>query len=46
MAEKYFAIMPDTTCDLSEQFQKEYDIEVILGYYCTPDGKDPTTQVR
>ena len=40
MANKYFAIMPDTTCDLSEQFQKEYDIEVILGYFTTPDGKE------
>ncbi len=40
MANKYFAIMPDTTCDLSEQFQKEYDIEVILGYYTTPGGKE------
>ena len=39
MANKYFAIMPDTTCDLSEQFQKEYDIEVILGYFTTPDGE-------
>ena len=39
MANK-FAIMPDTCCDLSEQFQKEYDIEVILGHYTTPDGKE------
>ena len=29
---KKFAIIPDTTCDLSVQFQKEYDIEVILGH--------------
>ena len=35
---KKFAIMPDTTCDLSDEFQKEYDIEVILGHYTTPDG--------
>ena len=39
----YFAIMPDTCCDLNEQFQKEYDIEVILGHYTTPDGKEHTS---
>ena len=38
--EKRFAIMPDTTCDLNEYFQKEYDIEVILGHYTTPDGQE------
>lgn len=37
---KKFAIMPDTTCDLSLEYQKEYDIEVILGHYATPDGKE------
>ena len=26
---KYFAIMPDTCCDLSKKFQEEYDIEVL-----------------
>ena len=38
--DKKFAIMPDTTCDLSLAFQKEYDIDVILGHYTTPDGKE------
>ena len=38
--EKKFAIMPDTTCDLSLRFQKEYDIDVILGHYSTPDGEE------
>ena len=37
---KYFAIMPDTCCDLSKKFQEEYDIEVLLGHYTTPDGKE------
>lgn len=38
--EKKFAIMPDTTCDLSLDFQKQYDIDVILGHYTTPDGQE------
>ena len=40
---KKFAIMPDTTCDLSLEFQKEYDIDVILGHFTTPDGEEHTS---
>ena len=40
---KKFVIMPDTTCDLSEKFMQEYDIEVILGHYTTPDGVEHTS---
>lgn len=36
--EKKFAIMPDLTCDLSDEYQKEYGIDVIMGHYVTPDG--------
>ena len=37
---KKFVIMPDTTCDLSEALQKEYEIDVIKGHFTTPDGKE------
>lgn len=32
-----FVIITDTTCDLKEEFQKEYDIIVIPGHLCLPD---------
>ena len=35
---KYFAIMPDVNSDLNDYFRKEYDIDVIMGHYTTPDG--------
>lgn len=38
--EKKFVILPDSTCDLPIQFQKDYDIELIPGHYTTPDGKE------
>ncbi len=37
---KKFAIMVDNTCELSDQLLKEYDIEMIMGHYTTPDGKE------
>ena len=37
---KKFAIMVDCTCELSDQLLKEYDIEMIMGHYTTPDGKE------
>lgn len=37
---KSFVILPDVTCDLSEEIRKEFDIDFIHGHYKTPDGKD------
>ena len=37
---KEFVIIPDVNCDLNDELRKEYDIEVILGHYITPDGKE------
>ncbi len=37
---KKIVILADATCDISEQFRKEYDIELIHGYFTTPDGKE------
>ena len=37
---KSFVILADATCDLSEEFQKEYDIEVIPGHIALPDGTE------
>lgn len=34
---KDFAILADATCDLGEEFQKEYNIEVIVGHIGLPD---------
>ena len=34
---KKYVIVADATCDLSEAFQKEYDIKVIPGHIKTPD---------
>lgn len=35
-----FVILADATCDLSEAFQKEYDIKVIPGHLILPDKSD------
>ena len=35
-----FVILADTTCDLSKDFRKEFDIELIPGHFTTPDGKE------
>lgn len=37
---KSFVILADATCDLSEEFQKEYDIGVIPGHIALPDGTE------
>lgn len=37
---KKFAILADVTCDISKEFRKEYDIELIPGHFTTPDGKE------
>lgn len=37
---KKFVIIPDVTCDLSEELRNKYDIQFINGYYSTPDGKE------
>ena len=37
---KKFVILADVTCDISKEFRKEYDIELIPGHFSTPDGKE------
>ena len=37
---KKFAIMLDCTCELSNALLEEFDIEMIMGHYTTPDGKE------
>lgn len=37
---KKFVILADATCDISKEFRKEYDIELIPGHFTTPDGKE------
>ncbi len=37
---KSFVILADATCDLSEEFQREYDIGVIPGHIELPDGTE------
>ena len=39
MSEK-FVILVDSTCDIDEELQKEYDIEILPGHYVAPDGKE------
>ena len=39
MSEK-FVIIVDSTCDIDEEFQKEFGIEILPGHYITPDGKE------
>ena len=41
MMNKY-VIIADTSCDLSEEFQKEYDIKVIPAHIKTPDRGELT----
>ncbi len=38
-----FKILCDITCDLSEKFQKEYDIDVLNGHMTLPDKTEKTT---
>ena len=40
--DKRFVILADVTCDISKEFRKEYDIELIPGHYTGPDGKEHT----
>lgn len=35
-----FVILPDVTCDLSEELRQEFNIEFIGGHFKTPDGKE------
>lgn len=37
---KSFVILADATCDLGEEFQKEYDIGIIPGHIELPDGTE------
>lgn len=38
--EKKYVILCDNSCEFSEDVRKKYDIEVILGHFTTPDGKE------
>lgn len=35
-----FVIIADSTCDLTEEFQKKYDIEIIFGHLMLPGKKE------
>ena len=37
---KKFVIIVDSTCDIDEELQKVYDIEILPGHFTTPDGKE------
>ncbi len=37
---KEFVILADVSCDISKEFRKEYDIELVPGHFSTPDGKE------
>ena len=37
---KKYVIIVDSTCDIDEELQKEYDIEILPGHFVTPDGKE------
>ncbi|MBO4432605.1 MAG: DegV family protein [Clostridia bacterium] len=41
-----FVIIADSTCDLGEQFQKEYDVKVIPGHVVLPDKSEIYTYVK
>ena len=34
----YFAIIADAGCDLSEEFQQQYDIRIVNGHLIFPGG--------
>lgn len=40
---KTFKILCDVTCDLSEKFQKEFDIDVLSGHMTLPDKTEKVT---
>ena len=37
---KKFVILPDVTCDLSEELRKRFDIEYVKGHIVFPDKVD------
>ena len=41
-----YVIMADATCDLNEDFQKEYDIQVIPGHVIYPDKTERTSFLK
>ena len=41
-----FVIVADSTCDLSEDFQKEYDVTVVPGHVVLPDKSEIRSVVR
>ncbi len=43
--DKKFVILPDVTCDLNKDLQKEFDIELIKGHVKYPNGKEETSMV-
>ena len=42
---KPFVIVADSTCDLGESFQKEYDVRVIPGHVVLPDKSEIASKV-
>jgi DegV family protein with EDD domain len=41
-----FVILCDGTCDLQENFQKQYDIRVLLGHIVLPDKSDVLGELK
>ena len=41
-----FVIIADSTCDLGEEFQKEYDVKVIPGHVVLPDKSEISSVVK
>lgn len=37
---KPYVIIADATCDLNEEFRKQYDIRIVPGHIKLPDGKE------
>ena len=37
---KKFVIIVDSTCDIDEELQKEYEIEILPGHYVDPQGNE------
>lgn len=38
--DKKFVVLPDVTCDLNKDLQKEFDIEIVGGHVKYPNGKE------
>ena len=45
MMDKYFKIISDSTCDLSDEIRQEYDIGYIPGHAILPDGREVSARL-